>query len=135
MRQNQDLRNLNEELKIKNEQLSSEMDDLTTAAKLNKMLKMGKKINIGTLEKEDGTFTETPTETLDLLLRTHFPNKDDDDRNTNNINNLDQIIEQPDNTNSSFNSDTSNEGSTDNDENIINEILVQDYRTIIIIFH
>ena len=37
---------------------------------------MGKKQEIGTIKREDGTFTSTPRETLDLLLRTHFPNKE-----------------------------------------------------------
>ena len=56
--------------------LTSEMNSLTATAKMNKIMKMGKKQEIGTIKREDGTFTSTPRETLDLLLRTHFPNKE-----------------------------------------------------------
>ena len=56
------------------------MNSLTATAKLNKVMKMGKKHDLGTIKKDDGTYTNTPRETLELLLKTHFPNKE-----TNNI--------------------------------------------------
>ena len=58
----------------------SEMENLTTAARIQKVLKMGKKQDIGTIKKPDGSFTETPEETLQVLLATHFPDKTEEEQ-------------------------------------------------------
>ena len=39
----------------------------------------GKKLEIGSLRKPDGTYATTPQETLQLLLDTHFPEREPDD--------------------------------------------------------
>ena len=110
------------------------MDSLTTAAKMNKVMKMGKRINIGTLQKPDGKFTETPGETLELLLDTHFPNKD-----TTNISNITGIIDTSDAADANADeavadeaNDTNIDNSLDNEiqnndshNSTLNEILVE----------
>ena len=42
-------------------------------ARLHKILKQGKKENIGTIKKKDGKYTDNLEETLKILLDTHFP--------------------------------------------------------------
>ena len=37
-------------------------------------MKLGKKEELGSMKRNDGTFTTTPEETLNVLLDTHFPN-------------------------------------------------------------
>ena len=54
----------------------TELEDLTSAARLQKTLKQGKKQMLGTYKKPDGSYTETPEETLKLLLDTHFPDSE-----------------------------------------------------------
>ena len=61
----------------------TELDDLTTTAKIQKIMKLGKKQPIGTIKREDGTFTNTPSETLETLLGVHFPQNE---QNANPIN-------------------------------------------------
>ena len=53
--------------------LCTEMKNLTSVARLQKALKMGKKEDIGNIKKPDGSYTETPHETLKVLLDAHFP--------------------------------------------------------------
>ena len=65
----------------------SGLEDLTAVAKLQKILKNGKGATLGTLKKPDGEYTDTPEETLKLLLDVHFPDhgtdrRDDDILNT-----------------------------------------------------
>jgi len=49
------------------------MKDLNTAAKLKKVLQWGKQGTIGTIRRPSGEYTNTPEETLQVLLETHFP--------------------------------------------------------------
>ena len=45
-----------------------------------KVLKLGgKSPKLGTLKYNDGTFTRTPEETLELLLATHFPDAEENE--------------------------------------------------------
>ena len=53
----------------------SEMTDLSTTAKIAKVMTQGKIKKIGTLRKLDGSYTTSPSETLQVLLDTHFPDK------------------------------------------------------------
>ena len=55
------------------------MENLNTTARIQKVLKMGKRQEIGTVRKPDGTFTDSPEETLQVLLDTHFPDKTEDE--------------------------------------------------------
>ena len=57
--------------------LCSEMEYLNTTARIQKALKMGKKQDIGTIRKPDGSYKDLPEETLQVLLDTHFPDKDE----------------------------------------------------------
>ena len=59
----------------------SEMKDLSTTAKIAKVMTQGKIKKIGTLIKPDGNYTSTPGETLQVLLDTHFPDKLRNDTN------------------------------------------------------
>ena len=51
----------------------SDIDNLPDTAKLNKIIQIGKNRELGTVRKSDDTFTETPKETLQVLLETLFP--------------------------------------------------------------
>jgi ribonuclease HI len=51
----------------------STVNSLPSAARLNKILRRGRTGPQGTLKKPDGNFTESPEDTVDLLLQTHFP--------------------------------------------------------------
>ena len=62
------------------EKLCTEMESLTTTARIQKILKMGRKQEIGTVKKPDGSFTDTPEETLQVLLDTHFPDKEEEEQ-------------------------------------------------------
>lgn len=55
------------------------MENLNTTARIQKVLKMGKKQDIGTIRKPDGSYTDSPEETLQVLLETHFPDKDEEE--------------------------------------------------------
>ena len=55
------------------EKLCTDMKDLNTAAKLKKVLQWGKQGTIGTIRRPSGEYTNTPEETLQVLLETHFP--------------------------------------------------------------
>ena len=55
--------------------LCSEMESLSTTARIQKVLKMGRKQDIGTIRKPDGSYTDSPEETLKVLLDIHFPDK------------------------------------------------------------
>ena len=51
----------------------NEVEKLPEASRLYRILKDDKVINLGPLEKEDGTWTNGPEESLKLLLEEHFP--------------------------------------------------------------
>lgn len=51
----------------------TKVNSLPAAARLNLILKRGARDPQGTMKRPDGTFTETPEETIDLLLQSHFP--------------------------------------------------------------
>ena len=79
--------------------LCSELDKMNHTARLHKVLKLGgKSPKLGTLKKNDGTYTKTPEETLDLLLKTHFPDAEIDEVRIPNIfenldpNNCEEIL-------------------------------------------
>ena len=57
-------------------QYCTEMEGLTPVARLVKLLKQDSMVQIGMLQKEDGGYTSTPEEALDLLLAEHFPDAD-----------------------------------------------------------
>ena len=64
----------------------TDMKDINSTARVHKLLKMGKREDIGSLKKDTGEFTTTPKETLETLLNTHFPDNttnNDQNRNTN----------------------------------------------------
>ena len=50
------------------------IEDPKNMALLNKVLKKGPREQIGLLKKPDGSHTTTPIESIDLLLKSHFPN-------------------------------------------------------------
>ena len=50
-----------------------EMEDKNATAKLQSIMKRGKVNDIGTLRRKDGTYTDTPQETIEELLQTLFP--------------------------------------------------------------
>ena len=51
----------------------SSVDSLPEAARLHKVLAKGQTSTAGLLKKTDGTFTQCQTETMELLMSTHFP--------------------------------------------------------------
>ena len=55
------------------------MENLNTTARIQKVLKMGRKQDIGTIRKPDGSYTDLPEETLQVLIETHFPDKDEEE--------------------------------------------------------
>ena len=74
--------------------LCDDMSKLDTAAKIQKVMKTGRKLDIGTLKKPDGSYTETTEESLKVLLDTHFPDETKPEHEepldfTGNVNNLD----------------------------------------------
>jgi hypothetical protein len=50
-----------------------ELSDLPAASRIKKILCKDHSNGIGTLKKNDGTYTGSPKETLELLMSTHFP--------------------------------------------------------------
>ena len=52
------------------------MSNLAAPARLQRLMKMGGKREIGTLRDKHGNFSTTPEETLNILLDYHFPNRD-----------------------------------------------------------
>ena len=58
----------------------SSITAMPQAARLNAVLKRGKREPQGTMKRADGTYTSNPEETLDLLLETHFPDDESTDR-------------------------------------------------------
>ena len=55
----------------------TEMSDLNQTARVQKILKLGKREEIGSLKDNQGNYTTTPKETLQVLLDKHFPGKED----------------------------------------------------------
>ena len=53
--------------------LCDQMSKLDTAAKIQKVIKTGRRQEIGTFRKPDGTYTDTVSESLQVLLDKHFP--------------------------------------------------------------
>ena len=51
--------------------------NLAILARLAKIMKLGKKQSLGTIKKQDGTYTNNPAESLEALLDFHFPDRDD----------------------------------------------------------
>ena len=58
--------------------MCSNLQGLEPWAKLNKVLKATTRHEIGMLKKNDGTITETPEETLEILADTYFPHTTSD---------------------------------------------------------
>jgi ribonuclease HI len=71
----------------------TEMEDLTSSARLVKILKSGKKTEIGTVRKPNGEYTATPEETLQVLLDTHFPNQEEEEDGGEEDIDLERILE------------------------------------------
>jgi ribonuclease HI len=61
------------------ERMCSEVEKLDTVSRVQRVFKMGKKQEIGSMRKEDGEYTSNPEDTLKVLLDRHFPDKEDDD--------------------------------------------------------
>ena len=57
------------------QKLCNDMTKLDTAAKIQKVMKTGSKQELGTLKKQDGSYTTSPQESLQVLLDTHFPDE------------------------------------------------------------
>ena len=55
----------------------TEMHDTNQMARIQKVLKLGKREEIGSLKDSQGNYTNTPEETLQVLLDKHFPDKED----------------------------------------------------------
>ena len=80
----------------------TDLKDMTTTARLQRILKLGKRQEIGNLKKSDGTYTETPSETVNLLMDIHFPkrtinidsNDTDTIADTNNRLNIEEVINE-----------------------------------------
>lgn len=53
--------------------LCEEIEDLPVASRLQKVLAKDTLANLGLLEKPDGSLTNNSSETLEVLLKTHFP--------------------------------------------------------------
>ena len=60
----------------------TDMNDINSTARVHKLLKMGKREDIGSLKKDNGEFTTTPKETLETLLNTHFPDDPNNHQNS-----------------------------------------------------
>ena len=52
------------------------MKDLAAPARLQRLMKLGGKKEIGTVRDKEGNFSTTPLETLNILLEHHFPDRD-----------------------------------------------------------
>jgi ribonuclease HI len=50
-----------------------EIQNVSETSKLNKVLASDVRTKLDVLRKQDGTFTKSPSETLDILIATHFP--------------------------------------------------------------
>ena len=55
----------------------TEIQSLNSTARLHKIMKTGNKEEIGSLKDNEGNYTTTPEQTLQVLLDAHFPNNDD----------------------------------------------------------
>ena len=60
------------------ERFCSGINNLSTTAKLQKVLKLGTNKRISTIRKTDGSYTITPEETLEELMRVLFPDKEEE---------------------------------------------------------
>ena len=56
---------------------TSEVSSLAISARLAKVMKLGKKQSLGTIKKQDGSYTNNPEESLEALLNFHFPDRND----------------------------------------------------------
>ena len=52
---------------------------MPATARLRKILQTGKVDKLGSMKRKDGTYTDSPMETLEILLDTHFPDLDNDE--------------------------------------------------------
>ena len=66
------------------EKFCTGMKNVNTTARIHKVFKMGKKEEIGSLKTENG-YTTSPEETLQVLLDKHFPDKEEDEVEYENI--------------------------------------------------
>lgn len=57
-------------------QMCESIDNTPTVARLQKTLAKNHSSELGNLKRQDGMFTKTNNETLDLVLETHFPGSD-----------------------------------------------------------
>ena len=53
-----------------------ELDDLDLIARIQRVQRLGRKQEIGTIKDKDGNYTNTPKETLFVMLDAHFPKRD-----------------------------------------------------------
>ena len=59
--------------------MCNEVEKLDTVSRVQRVAKIGKKQEIGSMRKNDGGYTTNPEDTLKVLLDKHFPNKEEDD--------------------------------------------------------
>ena len=54
----------------------TEMNSTTSTARIHKLLKMGKREELGSMKDSNGKYTDTPEETLKVLLDYHYPDRE-----------------------------------------------------------
>ncbi len=59
---------------IKFKEFCRELESKSSAKRISSLIKNRKTTNLGTVRKPDGTLTENPDETLDIMTKTHFKN-------------------------------------------------------------
>ena len=77
------------------ENFCSETKDCSAIAKLQKLMKQDKRAELGTIRKQNGEFTTTPEETLEVMLKTLFPDKDETHNNPGETNQIKWTNEEP----------------------------------------
>jgi ribonuclease HI len=55
----------------------TEMNNMNQMARVQKVIKLGKRDEIGSLKDNEGKYTTTPEDTLKVLLEKHFPDKEE----------------------------------------------------------
>ena len=59
------------------EKMCNEVEKLDPVSRIQRVFKIGKKQEIGSMRMDDGGYTTNPEDTLKVLLDRHFPNKED----------------------------------------------------------
>jgi hypothetical protein len=57
----------------------TEIEKLNAVSRIQRVFKIGKKQEIGTVRKDDGEYTTNTEDTLKVLLDKHFPDKEIED--------------------------------------------------------